>query len=111
MNDSQHPASVDELLDRAVQAINRGDRATADALAEQVLAFDSSNVEAEELLAAPENSGEIRRLTILFADLVDSTALSTRVEPEVYHLVVGSYKKLVRNAVERYEGHIGVDQG
>ncbi len=111
MNDSQHPASVDELLDRAVQAINRGDRATADALAEQVLAFDSSNVEAEELLAAPENSGEIRRLTILFADLVDSTALSTRVEPEVYHLVVGSYKKLVRNAVERYEGHIGSTKG
>ena len=111
MNDSHRPASVDELLDRAVQAINRGDRAAADALAEQVLAFDSSNVEAEELLAAPENSGEIRRLTILFADLVDSTALSTRIEPEVYHLVVGSYKKLVRNAVERYEGHIGSTKG
>jgi class 3 adenylate cyclase/tetratricopeptide (TPR) repeat protein len=111
VNDSQRPASVDELLDRAVQAINRGDRAAADALAEQVLAVDSSNVEAEELLAAPENSGEIRRLTILFADLVDSTALSTRVEPEVYHLVVGSYKKLVRNAVDRYEGHIGSTKG
>jgi class 3 adenylate cyclase len=111
VNDSGHPASVDELLDRAVQAINRGDRATADALAEQVLAVDSDNAEAEELLAAPDDSGEIRRLTILFADLVDSTALSTRVEPEVYHLVVGSYKKLVRNAVERYEGHIGSTKG
>lgn len=112
MTDSPHPASVDELLDRAVQAINRGDRAAADALAEQVLAVDSSNVEAEELLAAAEDSGgEIRRLTILFADLVDSTALSTRVEPEVYHVVVGSYKKLVRNAVDRYEGHIGSTKG
>ena len=111
MNDPQHPASIDELLDRAVQAINRGDRATADALAEQVLAVDSDNTEAEELLAAPEDSGEIRRLTILFADLVDSTALSTRIEPEVYRTVVGRYKQVVRKIVDRYEGHIGSTKG
>lgn len=111
MTDSQDPASVDELLDRAVQALNSGDRATADALAEQVLAVDSSNADAEELLAAPDDSGEIRRLTILFADLVDSTALSTRVGPEVYHTVVGNYKKLVRKIVDRYEGHIGSTKG
>ena len=111
MKDPQQPASVDELLDRAVQALNRGDRAAADALAEQVLAVDSDNAEAGELLAATQDTGEIRRLTILFADLVDSTALSTRVEPEIYHLVVGGYKKLVRNAVDRYEGHIGSTKG
>ena len=111
MIDPQHPASIDELLDRAVQAINRGDRATADALAEQVLAVDSSNAEAEELLAAPEDSGEIRRLTILFADLVDSTALSTRIEPEIYRTVVGRYKDLVGKIVDRYEGHIGSTKG
>lgn len=111
MNDQQHPESVDDLLDRAVEAINRGDRPTADALAEQVLAVDASNLEAGELLAAPEDSGEIRRLTILFADLVDSTALSTRIEPEIYRTVVGGYKALVRKAVERYEGHIGSTKG
>lgn len=111
MNDSRQPASVDDLLDRAVSALNRGDRAAADALAEQVLAVDSANAEAEELLAAPDDSGEIRRLTILFADLVDSTALSTRTEPEVYRTVVGNYKKLVRKAVNRYEGHIGSTKG
>ena len=111
MNDPQHPASVDELLDRAVQAINRGDRATADALAEQVLAVDSRNAEAEELLAAPEDSGEIRRLTMLFADLVDSTALSTRIEPEIYRTIVGRYKQIVRTIVDRYEGHIGSIKG
>ncbi|OBK70473.1 adenylate/guanylate cyclase domain-containing protein [Mycobacterium sp. 1274761.0] len=111
MNDSQHPPAVDELLDRAVQAINSGDRATADALAEQVLAVDDTNADAEELLAAPQESGEIRRLTILFADLVDSTALSTRIEPEVYRTVVGNYKQLVRTIVDRYEGHIGSTKG
>jgi class 3 adenylate cyclase len=104
-------ASIDELLDRAVAAINRGDRATATALAGQVLAADSANAEAEDLLAAPSDPGEIRRLTIFFADLVDSTVLSRQVEPETYRLLVGRYRELVLRAVDRYEGHIGSTHG
>src|SRR6476659_6206890 len=104
-------ASIDELLDRAVAAINRGDRATATALAGQVLAADGANAEAEDLLAAPSDPGEIRRLTILFADLVDSTVLSTREEPETYRLLVGRYREQGLRAVNRYEGHIGSTQG
>jgi len=83
-------ASIYELLDRAVAAINRGDRVAASALADQVLAVGEGNVEAEDLLTAPGDAGEIRRLTILFADLVDSTVLSTRVEPETYRMLVGA---------------------
>lgn len=60
-------SSIDEVLDRAVAAINRGDRVAASALAEQVLAVDAGNAEAEDLLTAPGDAGEIRRLTILFA--------------------------------------------
>src|SRR6201988_2773406 len=104
-------ASIDELLDRAVAAIHRGDRAAATALAGQVLAVDNANAEAEDLLAAPSDPGEIRRLTIFFADLVDSTELSTRVEPETYRLLVGRYRELVLSAVQRYEGHIGNKAG
>ncbi|MFG1931199.1 ATP-binding protein [Mycobacterium sp. NPDC048908] len=104
-------ASVDDLLDRAVAAINRGDRVTARALAEQVLAARGTDAEAEDLLAAPRQPGLIRRLTILFADLVDSTALSTRVEPETYRILVGRYRDQVRGAVDRYEGHIGFTKG
>ena len=102
---------IDDLLERAVRAINEGDRATADELAGQVLAVDRSNPDAEELLAAPVGSGEIRRLTVLFADLVDSTALSMRIEPEVYRTVVGRYRDQVRDIVARYEGHIGSIKG
>lgn len=104
-------ASIDELLDRAVAAINRGDRATATAFAGQVLAADGANSEAEDLLAAPSDPGEIRRLTIFFADLVDSTVLATRVEPETYRLLVGRYRELVLRAVHRYEGHIANTAG
>jgi class 3 adenylate cyclase/tetratricopeptide (TPR) repeat protein len=104
-------ASVDELLDRAVAAINRGDRAAATALAGRVLAVDHDNVDATDLLDAPSGGGEIRRLTILFADLVDSTVLSTRVEPETYRMMVGRYREQVDSTVNRFEGHVNSHQG
>jgi class 3 adenylate cyclase/tetratricopeptide (TPR) repeat protein len=103
--------SVDELLDRAVAAINRGDRAAATVLAGQVLAVDRDNVDATDLLGNLGDGGEIRRLTILFADLVDSTVLSTRVEPQTYRLLVGRYRDLVLGVADRFEGHVGSTKG
>jgi class 3 adenylate cyclase/tetratricopeptide (TPR) repeat protein len=111
VSDLSPQPTIDELLDRAVAAINLGDRRTADALAGRVLAVDRSNPDAEELLAAPADSGEIRRLTMLFVDLVDSTALSMRTEPEVYRTVVGRYGDEVLKIVSRYEGHIDSTKG
>jgi class 3 adenylate cyclase/tetratricopeptide (TPR) repeat protein len=109
---AERRASINELLDRAVRAINSGDRATATALAGQVLAVDEGNAEAEDLLAAsPGDRGEIRRLTILFADVVDSTALSTVLEPEPYRLLVGRYRESVQRAVDHYGGHIASTKG
>lgn len=112
MTTSGPPSTIDELLDRAVQAVNSGDRATASALAEQVLTLDHTNQDAEDLLAAPAaGAGELRRLTILFADVVDSTALSTRVEPETYYTVIGRYRRQVNEIVDRYEGHVFSTKG
>ena len=111
MSDVQPQPTIDELLDRAFEAIGRGERATANILAEQVLAIHRGNVDAEDLLAAPVGQGEIRRLTIMFADLVDSTALSTKIEPETYRAVVGRYREQVRQIVDRYEGHIASTKG
>lgn len=111
MNQSDQPPGVDELLDRALRALAEGQRATANRLAEQVLAVDHHNVDAEDLLAAPADPGEIRRITILFADLVDSTALSTRTEPETYRTVVGRYRDEVARIVEQYGGHLGNTKG
>jgi len=50
-------------------------------------------------------------LTLFFADLVDSTALSTHVEPETYRLVVGRYREQVLRVVSGYDGHIGSTKG
>jgi hypothetical protein len=43
-----------------VAAINRQDRVAASALAEQALAVDAGNADAEDLLTAPGDAGEIR---------------------------------------------------
>ncbi|OMC27828.1 adenylyl cyclase [Mycobacterium sp. GA-1841] len=111
MSPEHSPTSIDELLDRAVRACNRGDRAAANSLAEQVLAVDHHNADAEDLLTAAADQGEIRRLTLMFIDLVDSTLLSTRIEPETYHTVVGRYRAEVKRLVNHYEGHISSTKG
>lgn len=111
MSTSDIEQNIDGLLDRAIHAINEGDRRTAAIFAEQVLAVDAANSDAEDLLTAPTSHGEIRRLTIFFADLVDSTVLSTRIDPETYRTVVGTYRQQVLDIVGRYEGHVGNTKG
>ncbi len=109
--DGDRRASIDDLLDRAVFAINSGDRAAATALAGEVLAIDGANTDAEDLLAAPDDTGEMRRLTIIFIDVVESTKLSTRLEPEPYRVLVGKYRELVTRTIQRYEGHLASTKG
>ena len=65
----------------------------------------------DDLLITEGNRGEIRRLTLLFADLTDSTAVSARVGPETYRTVVGRYRELVSEAVNHYEGHLRSTNG
>ena len=101
-------APIDQLLDRAAGALNRGDVTVAHDLAEQVLAADASNRDAAALLDVEGASGgELRRLSLLFCDLVGSTELSARHEPELYRTLVRRYQIVCREVIEqRYLGHI-----
>jgi class 3 adenylate cyclase len=49
---------------------------------------------------------ERRQLTVMFADLVGSTALSARLDPEDMREVLGAYHQAVAAAVTRFGGHI-----
>ncbi|WP_255604933.1 ATP-binding protein [Mycolicibacterium xanthum] len=102
---------IDDLLDQAMAAINRGDRVTATALADRVLAVDRGNADAEDLLTAPSEGGEIRRMTILYVTLVDSAELSARAGIDTYGVMVGGYRDLVLDVVKRFDGHIGSPGG
>jgi class 3 adenylate cyclase/predicted ATPase len=54
--------------------------------------------------AAPE--AERRQLTVLFCDLVDSTKLSSQLDPEDYREVVRAYQWVCTEIIQRYDGHI-----
>ena len=49
---------------------------------------------------------ERRQLTVMFVDLVGSTALSTRLDPEDMRSVLIGYQNLVAGIVTRFEGHV-----
>ncbi|MFN0315300.1 MAG: AAA family ATPase [Burkholderiales bacterium] len=51
-------------------------------------------------------TAERRQLTILFCDLVGSTALSQQLDPERLRELMQSYQQACRTVIERYEGHV-----
>jgi class 3 adenylate cyclase/tetratricopeptide (TPR) repeat protein len=55
---------------------------------------------------ADEDSGERRQITVAFCDLVGSTDLSGKLDPEDLRDVVRDYQASAAVVVERYKGHI-----
>jgi len=51
-------------------------------------------------------TAERRHLTVMFVDLVGSTALSNRLDPEDLRNVMRKYQDAVVGAVARYDGHV-----
>ena len=49
---------------------------------------------------------ERRHLTILFGDMIGSTALATRLDPEDLGVIIHSVHVAFRDAIHRYDGHI-----
>jgi class 3 adenylate cyclase len=54
---------------------------------------------------------ERRQLTVLFCDLVGSTALSAQLDPEELREVVRTYQETCTAVIQRYEGHIAQHMG
>ncbi|MGA8939717.1 MAG: adenylate/guanylate cyclase domain-containing protein [Acidobacteriaceae bacterium] len=50
--------------------------------------------------------GERRQLTVMFCDLVGSTALSASLDPEELNALIKAYRKTCSDAVARYEGYV-----
>jgi class 3 adenylate cyclase len=49
---------------------------------------------------------ERRHLTVMFVDLVGSTVLSARLDPEELREVIRAYHGTVTAAIERFQGHV-----
>ena len=54
----------------------------------------------------PRDEAERRQLTVMFCDLVGSTALSARLDPEEMWRVIASYHACIGEVIGRYQGMI-----
>jgi predicted ATPase/class 3 adenylate cyclase len=60
---------------------------------------------------APQETAERRQVTVMFSDLVGSTALSARMDPEDLREVISAYQKCVAGAVGRFGGFVAKYMG
>ena len=64
--------------------------------------------------AAPvglHDTAERRQVTVMFSDLVGSTALSSRMDPEDLRVVIYAYQKCVTETVRRFDGFVAKYMG
>jgi len=60
---------------------------------------------------AAVSEAERRQLTVMFVDLVGSTALSSRLDPEDVRDVIRIYQNTVAGEIARFEGHVAKFMG
>jgi class 3 adenylate cyclase len=104
--------TADDLKELGVAAIGHR-RLLLKAIAD--LAAGAGRAAAEDVPAAsPTNAtaeAERRQLTVMFCDLVGSTPLSTRYDPEDLREIVGAYHRCVADTVARFAGFVAKYMG
>ena len=103
--------TADDLIGLGVASVGHR-RKLLDAIA-ALRAGDTAAPSASAGLPAPSpppahrpRGAERRQLTVMFADLVGSTALSARLDPEEMGQVLRAYQDAVAGAVARFGGHV-----
>jgi class 3 adenylate cyclase len=59
----------------------------------------------------PHDTAERRQITVMFSDLVGSTALSARMDPEDLRELISAYQKCVAETVQRFGGFVAKYMG
>src|SRR6516162_6820848 len=99
--------TADDLKDIGVIAVGHRRR-----LLEAIAALDTAEAP-PPATAAPASIAEAerRQLTVMFCDLVGSTPLSTRFDPEDLREIVGAYHRCVTDTVARFGGFVAKYMG
>src|SRR5207237_8459063 len=61
---------------------------------------------ASPLSTSPTPEAERRQLTVMFCDMVDSTALSGQLDPEDWRDVVRAYQRVCTDVINQFDGHV-----
>jgi class 3 adenylate cyclase len=81
------------------------------AIAELPVASPSKHEPAGGVEPKPQETAERRQVTVMFSDLVGSTALSARMDPEDLREVISAYQKCVAETVQRFGGFVAKYMG
>jgi class 3 adenylate cyclase len=77
-----------------------------------VPAADASGPRGETtVILAPRSNAERRQLTVMFCDLVESTALAARLDPEDLREVIAAYHRAVADVVSSFDGFVAKYMG
>jgi len=69
-------------------------------------ALDAAPIHSSASVAKRDITGARRHLTVLFCDLVGSTAMSAQLDPEEWREVVAGYHRTAAEAITRFGGHV-----
>ena len=90
---------------RILQAISKLEGQSTTAVS--AVPVGSSPIVPSTPFPAPETAaGERRQLTVMFCDLVGSTALSEKLDPEELRSLLHNYRTVCGEVIARYEGHV-----
>jgi class 3 adenylate cyclase len=95
-----------KILLRAIEALRRP---RAEAAAGMTAIADETTFGPSPPASGPQ--AERRQLTVMFVDLVGSTALSAKLDPEDMRDVIHAYQNTVAGEIARFEGHVAKFMG
>jgi class 3 adenylate cyclase/predicted ATPase len=81
------------------------------AIAELPIAVPVKPQPAPAIERSPQDAAERRQVTVMFSDLVGSTALSARMDPEDLREVISAYQNCVAETVRRFDGFVAKYMG
>jgi class 3 adenylate cyclase/tetratricopeptide (TPR) repeat protein len=87
-------------------AVNASGAKFCDECGVSLSAPSNNSVSALPQVQAREVVGERRHLTVLFCDLVGSTAIAARLDPEEWRETVARYHRAAAAAITRFDGHV-----
>ncbi len=93
--------SVDDLKELGIASLGHRKR-----LLEAIAGLDTQPWATLSRELAQPGGAERRQLTVMFVDLVDSTALAARLDPEDMSEVLHVYQKTVAGEINRFEGYV-----
>jgi class 3 adenylate cyclase/predicted ATPase len=106
--------TADDLISIGVTSVGHRRKLLAAITAlgtEPATVAQSAVIATSDVTSAPTINAERRQLTVMFCDLVGSTELSSRLDPEDYREVIAAYHRAVADVIRSFDGFVAKYMG